>query len=72
MAKWVEQKKLTVLEEQMRWYLQDAYDKMEKYNHDDLRIAWNENMLFANFLLPNSYHWGVVRGKVTLLFEEAE
>lgn len=63
--RWVKVETLSEQEEKIRWYLQDKYDTMKKYNHNDISCEWNEAMLFANFL--TEHRWAVVNGSVSLM-----
>ena len=68
--KYREVKKLNKLEENMRWYLQNKRNEMDEYRNDNNISAWNEALLFADFLLKDGKKWAVRAGLVVLMKEE--
>jgi len=68
--KYVKVNTLSILEEDMRWYLQEKHNHAQNYRDADVMTEWNEAMLFADFLVrPKKW---AVRAGVVILMEEAD
>lgn len=68
---WKQVKELTKTEDDIRWYLQNEYDDVQKYKGNDYLSAGYEGMMrLANCLVsPRRF---VTRAGVMILVEEVE
>jgi len=68
--KYVKVNTLSILEEDIRWYLQEKHNYVQEYRDADTLTEWHEAMLFADFI-TRPKKWGV-RAGVVILMEEVD